>query len=289
MSGHHVWSDLVHDLMYKSTAINARGIECREIENRVVEFKPYIDRFCLFDDRDLNFKYIAGEFAWYLRGNRYDTSIEEYSKFWAKLKNEVGPTYNSNYGWPIFKQKQFEYCMSQLLMDRDTRQACIVINDPQVMMSNSKDKICTNAIMFRIREDKLNMSVQMRSNDVILGLCIDAPIFSFIHEMMYVMLREEYHDLELGNYHHISASMHIYDRHYGMGASIACSKGKHHILMPVIENSEEVWYLLNQYHEDEVKIRHQTPGWENITTQWAFSSFLLDCLKGIPVRKIYTK
>ncbi len=73
--------------------------------------------------------------------------------------------------------------------DKDSRQACIMINRKEVMMGETKGKLCTNAIMFRIRENKLNMTVQMRSNDVIFGLGIDAVMFSFMYEMMYQRLK----------------------------------------------------------------------------------------------------
>ena len=51
-------------------------------------------------------------------------------------------------------------------------------------MSNDKDKICTYSISFRIRKNKLNMTVNMRSNDFILGTQIDFFQFSVIQEML---------------------------------------------------------------------------------------------------------
>jgi thymidylate synthase len=57
-----------------------------------------------------------------------------------------------------------------------------------------------------VRAGKLEAITTMRSNDVILGLPYDIFLFTMLQEMMAVEL-----ELELGVYHHIVGSLHIYE------------------------------------------------------------------------------
>lgn len=276
--GEEIWAQLFYDLKTHGTEIHARGTVSREIEDYCIRFDPLRDVYCLFDSRKLSFKYLAGEFAWYLRGDRDDDGIEEYSKFWSTIANESSPRFNSNYGHYYFTEQQFLYCFESLLRDKETRQACIMINRSDVMMSNAKDKLCTNAVMFRIRDNKLNMTVQMRSNDVVFGLGIDAVLFSWMMQMMHVMLLSHYPDLELGTYFHTAASMHIYDRHDHMLDDISEGIGAYSLSIPRISSEDEVLFLLTKFGDLEKNMRK---GWDfEIPAGFSFTSMLVEALLG---------
>ena len=198
----------------------------------------------------MSLRYICGEFLWYLKGDRDDESILKYSKFWNQIRNDESPAWNSNYGYYIFNEGQFDYAHDQLIADQDSRQAVIIINRPSVMMSETKDKICTYAMSFRIRDGKLNMSVNMRSNDFILGTQIDYFQFAVVQEMMFVLLREKYPHLEMGVYNHKADSFHIYEKHFPMMLDILRSnKGDESTYIPIevprIVNSDEVRRLIS--------------------------------------------
>lgn len=214
-SNARAWTGIFDDLRFSGMECAPRGQRIMEIEDYQVEFQMD-ETICPFSNRNLSLRYLAGELAWYLRASRNDRSIETYSGFWKTIASDVPPRWNSNYGYFLFAQGQFKRVVDTLLRDKDSRQACIVLNTEGVAHSKSKDKICTNAIMFRIRQDRLNMTVQMRSNDVILGLGYDAPIFGIIHEMMLHCLRYQYKDLRMGRYAHNAASLHIYERHWDL-------------------------------------------------------------------------
>lgn len=239
--GKAAWKRIFHDLQTKGLMLSPRGQKTLEIENYTVELDPLRDRFCSFDARNFSMKYLAGEFAWYLSGDRDDRRIEHYSSFWGTMRNEEPPFYNSNYGHYFFTEGQLDYCFATLIGDKDSRQACVNINRREVSMSSSKDKLCTNAVMFRIRDNKLNMTVQMRSNDVIFGLGYDAPMFCFIYEMLYVRLRDVYPDLEIGRYFHTSGSFHIYERHFEMMEQILSGSPYTAHNFPRLQSADESW------------------------------------------------
>ena len=111
---------------------------------------------------------------------------------------------------------QFEMAFQQLKKDPDTRQATIVLFNPAMDYTETKDKPCTNLMRFMIRGGKLNMLTFMRSNDVILGL-YPYDFFNFVH-FQAVMASKL--GIEMGKYTHIVDSFHIYEKHFELAQQI---------------------------------------------------------------------
>lgn len=243
-NGSDVWRHIFFKLQHDGSLESPRGQKTLEIENACFEFHPLKDVYCSFESRKLSLRYAFAELAWYITGDRDDTRIEKYSSMWAMLKNSESPKYHSNYGYYVFTEKQLQYCATLLKADKDSRQACIMINRPEVSLSKSKDKLCTNSIMFRIRNNRLNMTVQMRSNDVIYGLGYDAIMFSLFYEILYLNLLETYPELQHGTYFHTAASFHIYEKHWPMMEQIVA--GDQYTILNVPELSENELHLLNE-------------------------------------------
>ncbi len=227
------------DLKNNGKIVYPRGLKVLEIENYEYELPPYI-RFANFASRKLNIGYIKEEFKWYLKGDKYDVSIAEKAKLWKSMITKEG-TINSNYGQYIFKQ--FDKIVNVLKEDKDSRRASIVILNQDHVVSDDADLPCTYSMNFRIRDNKLNMTVRMRSQDAIYGLGNDAPSFSFIHEMVFISLKEKYPDLVLGNYHHSVDSFHIYERHFEMLEKILNGDEFTKIECPKMLNIDEVSFL----------------------------------------------
>lgn len=155
--------------------------------------------------------------------NSCSNRVEDFaqaSKFWKHIANPDG-TVNSAYGWLIWKNKSvgsktkmtpWEWALNSLKADRDTRQAVLKFSTPDVHVAGIKDFICTMHGNFLIRDNKLHLSIVMRSNDLHKGLVYDLPWFcSLIHRMV-DELRDTYPDLQPGSYTHTAHSMHIYER-----------------------------------------------------------------------------
>lgn len=233
-----------------------RGQRILELEDYTYVLKPYV-RFFNFKTRKMNLDYIKKEFLWYLKGDKYDTSICEHAKMWKSLINEDG-SINSNYGQYIFgEQNQFDSVINTLLNDKDSRRASIVILSEKHLSSETNDYPCTYSLNFRIREGKLRMSVRMRSQDAVFGMTNDAPAFSLIQEMIYVTLRDsKYDDLKLGRYYHTVDSFHVYKRHFNILAAMS-NKDQYNnnteeykiVWCPKISSKEEVVFL-RQLHND---------------------------------------
>lgn len=233
-------------LKYYGKEISPRGEKVLELENFSFVFAPYM-RFINFKSRKLNLNYIKKEFLWYLKGDKFDTSISEYANLWKTMIDKDG-IINSNYGQYMFSPAcpQFFNVFDILCKDPDSRRATIMILQPQHLLSeDTKDYPCTYALSFRIREGKLKMSVCMRSQDAVYGLGNDLPIFSFIHEMMFIKLKRVYTYLEYGDYYHYVNSFHIYEKHYDLLDKIVDGDEFEAIECPKMQSECEVNDMLN--------------------------------------------
>jgi thymidylate synthase len=182
---------------------------------------------CLYHNevRGSQLKYIAAEFLWYFLGRNDVGYIAKHAKFWNQIQNEDG-TVNSAYGNLLFTKKnheglsQYQWAINSLVSDKNTRQAVLHFNTPIHQYENNKDFVCTMYANVHIREDKLHMSVFMRSNDAIWGTPTDVAFFCALQLQMLAHLKQVYPELQLGQYSHIANSYHIYDRHYELVESM---------------------------------------------------------------------
>ena len=210
MTSETFFRQIYSDLLLKGQVVSPRGLKVLEIENYNYIVPAYV-RFANFKSRKLNIGYIKQEFLWYLKGNKFDTSIAQHAKMWNNFINADG-SINSNYGNYIFAElKQFDIVVNILLRDKESRRASIIILQSQ-HLDSLYDVPCTYSFNFRIRKDKLNMTIRMRSQDAYLGMSSDIPCFSFIHEMVLHTLKEYYLDLTIGEYYHSADSFHLYEK-----------------------------------------------------------------------------
>lgn len=234
----------LHHLMTHGLVAHPRGTTTRELLNYNITLMDPRNRIINFTDRKTNLKYLLGEFCWYLSGSNNPDDIIPYSKFWDNIRNEgkiAGydkGTINSNYGHRMFghdaemsvpyiedgdymgDRSQWNAVVDILTRDKDSRQAIINIHRPADRHAGNKDVACTLTLQFFIREDRLFMITNMRSNDVILGFTNDVFQFTMLQEALMLQLRSVYPDLKLGHYYHNAGSMHLYSRHFEMANKI---------------------------------------------------------------------
>ena len=109
------------------------------------------------------------------------------------------------------KFTQWRWALYSLIQDKDSRQAVMHFNRPCHQYLGVKDFPCTLEMIFHIRDNKLNATTVMRSNDVIKGTTFDIPFFMLVQQMMLNALKKVYPDLEMGTYTHLAHSMHLYE------------------------------------------------------------------------------
>lgn len=206
-----------YSAVMSSPESSPRGQLVRDLRGVALVFDLNEPLLTTFGPRNLNLNYCKREWLWYLGADPYDDSIAEHAAMWSKLQQPDG-RYFSNYGHYVFggKSSQFAYVVHQLRTDPDSRRACIVLLDRDHLFFNNVDTVCTYAINFAIVQGRFNMTVHMRSNDVVFGLTNDAFCFSQIAEFVFQKLVTRYPWLLRGTYTHIADSLHVYERHFRM-------------------------------------------------------------------------
>jgi len=159
--------------------------------------------------RNWSYTYAEAEWQWYLSGEpTIDTLGSIYGKIpkiWQKMADENGKV-NSNYGAQWERGWQLDKVVAMLKDNPKTRQAAISIYDGKEISSYKYDTPCTYAVQFTVINNKLNMCVTMRSNDLWFGFCNDQYQFSKLQEM--VSKRTGY---DVGTYYHFAHNLHLYD------------------------------------------------------------------------------
>ena len=174
--------------------------------------------------RKFNEDYAILEWLWYLTSDSDVKNIGKFADIWNKISDENNNV-ESNYGCYLLGE-QWNWIVSELLNDRDSRRGTIVINQPYHKGKNKKDYPCTQYIHFFIRDNKLHLGVNMRSNDAVFGFCNDVFTFCMFQQLMlndlnwYIAKEENSKPLELGHYYHNAGSFHIYERHWPMANKI---------------------------------------------------------------------
>tara|TARA_R110002167_G_scaffold232456_1_gene437645 strand:- start:536 stop:1192 length:657 start_codon:yes stop_codon:yes gene_type:complete len=158
--------------------------------------------------RKWNLNYAKAEWEWYLSGDKNISKLGEiYGKvppIWERMADEKGNV-NSNYGYQWMRNDQIGYVVDLLKKEKHTRQACISIYDGKEHDKFSTDTPCTYAVQFTNVENRLNMCVTMRSNDLWYGFCNDQYQFSKLLELVC-----ERTGLDMGTYYHFAHNLHIY-------------------------------------------------------------------------------
>ena len=199
---------LYSDIMSFGEESSPRGLKIKEIiAPRICLTNPR-NRLIFNEIRKTDIYYAIGEFLWYMSGKNHLNHIQYYAPSISKFSDD-GKTLNSAYGWNIFNRygvDQFQACIDILRDDKDSRQAVIMMRSPEQVVLKTKDQICTNSLHFMIRENRLNLIVNMRSNDLWYGFVYDVFCFTLLQELMAYIL-----DVELGVYYHIPNSLHVYE------------------------------------------------------------------------------
>ena len=121
---------------------------------------------------------------------------------------------------------QLRYVVECFKQDVNTRRAVISFGDPmkddfdnEGKLKKSRDIPCTRELHFmkQAGNNKLDLIVKMRSNDVIWGAsAVNIFNYTFMQEYVAAIL-----GLELGSYYHVADNFHYYERHNDMVRQLA--------------------------------------------------------------------
>lgn len=215
MSFSNTFKQVIKHIKEQGNESQPRDLKVREVLLADFDIDP-AKPIANFENRPFNWKYLAGELAWYMHRDRDIDYISNFSSFWKGITNPNSNQINSNYGSLVINDEQISWVVESLKKDINSRQAIMFFNRPDFQFEGNKDFVCTMYANFFVRDNALMMKVQMRSNDIFYGLTFDAPFFSFLHQSVWHILKETYPDLNIGYYFHYADNLHYYERHFEM-------------------------------------------------------------------------
>lgn len=164
----------------------------------------------------VNWDYVNREIEWYT-----STSLNVYDipgkvpEIWKQVADKDG-FINSNYGFLVFHPDngyQYDRVKEELLAHSFSRRAVMIYNRPTMHSdynyNGRNDFICTNAVGYVIRNNKLHAHVQMRSNDVVFGYRNDRAWQDYVLSKLAADL-----EIDKGDIHWSATSLHVYERHF---------------------------------------------------------------------------
>ena len=174
-----------------------------------------------------NEEYIEREIDWYLSGSTNINDIygddRDPPAAWVYSANKHG-SINSYYGRLIFDDiyyRQFENVADELCSNGNTtRRATMVYNRPSIWTEYQEDGkndfICTNAVTYYIRDDKIHAVVQMRSNDVVYGYKNDYAWQLYVLDRLTEDLSGGQQHFSPGDITWQVQNLHVYERHFDL-------------------------------------------------------------------------
>lgn len=152
-------------------------------------------------------------------------TIKQLSKVWERIANPDG-SINASYGYmvyhlrdaghPVFSKEftsQWEWAKGRLMLLKKTNQAYLHFNRPMHQWNENLDQPCCMNIQFQIRDERLHLYVNMRSNDLVYGVPYNMLYFVKLMHRMVGELKPVYPDLAVGNYYYHAVSLHFYLKH----------------------------------------------------------------------------
>lgn len=172
----------------------------------------------------VNRDYVDVEIAWYesqsLNINDIYGGERRPPEAWEYTANKHGEI-NSNYGYLIFSEEyhnQYECAVNELRRNPNSRRAIMIYNRPSMQVEFCKDGrndfVCTNAHTFYIRDDKIHVVVQMRSNDLVYGYRNDLAWAKYVQKLVVDDLY--LYNYDVGNVYWQVQNLHVYERHFWM-------------------------------------------------------------------------
>lgn len=199
--------DLVQHVLKYGKEAAPRGMKTREIEDAVIRIEDVKHTLPLGVGRGTVPGIGAVEACQLLAGGATPKLVIAVGPMFKNYAEDNG-MFHGAYG--ARTQGQYGPVIERLKKDPDSRQAVVTIWDPVLdLLPEKRDYPCTILHQFRIRDNKLNMSVYMRSNDVWLGAAYDFFQFTRVQIAMAAVL-----GVAPGSYAHHVGSLHIYEQHY---------------------------------------------------------------------------
>ncbi len=224
-----LWRETIQRIIVEGDKLDSRAGQTKELLGFQATLTDPLKNILLgFPTRKFSLSYACAEVLWYLSMTNEIEMMEAYAPSYKNYA-EDGKAYGA-YGhrWknsPGFIKEdtiffhpngsnQLEAVIRLLKEKPNTRQAIMTMWDSgdllHAILGDHKDLPCTLTLKFFVRDGKLTLIADMRSNDAWLGLPYDIFCFTTLQRIIANEL-----NLKLGRYIHQAGSEHIYEHKVG--------------------------------------------------------------------------
>jgi thymidylate synthase len=168
-------------------------------------------RLCFLKERAINPFFALAEFSWIINGSNKLKPLQYFISNYDSFSDDK-VTLNGAYGHRLrkyFKLDQINEAIKRLQSNPDTRRVVLSMWSTNDLTANSKDIPCNTTIYLKIRNNKLDISITNRSNDLYLGV----PYNIFVFYLLQVYIANQL-SIDIGIQTHFTDSLHLYERDF---------------------------------------------------------------------------
>ncbi|MBU1705596.1 thymidylate synthase [Patescibacteria group bacterium] len=204
------------------------GLSTKAIPGMTFEVFPK-QGFPLLTLRKIPIKIFCAEVVWMLTGSKNLDFMQQFTKIWDDFAEEDG-TMETAYGYRWrhhFGRDQLLDAVQHLKDEPSSRQAVIVMWDPAsdgLTAPKKKNVPCPFTWVINIINNKLNLHLIIRSNDMMLGNPHDVAGFALLQSMLAQELGTAVGKLTVSISH-----AHIYENHYPQVEELLTRDNHEHI------------------------------------------------------------
>jgi len=212
-----IWKQAAMELLSdNATFQGSRSGNMSELLHAIISINDPKQRWVTDRYPPISIAYALAELVWILAGsndakviNYWNPMLPKMAGYYDQYPGAYGERIRFNYGFD-----QLERAYHILKNNPHSRQSVILIWDPQRDVPEkdgqpiNNDIPCNICSLLKIRNDKLEWTQIMRSNDMFLGLPYNIVQFTSMQEILAGWLQ-----LEVGSYTHFSDSLHLYEQH----------------------------------------------------------------------------
>ncbi len=204
---------------YKSVtcanSVETRGGRTKEILHATMSISNPMQKWITCKYPPISIGYALAELIWILSGsndaktiNFWNPALPKYAGEYKNYPGAYGDRIMNRYGF-----NQLETAYHTLVSCPESRQVVLMIWDPKTDLPqnngtpNNEDIPCNICSLVKVRNQELEWTQIMRSNDLVLGLPYNLVQFTSLQEILASWLH-----VEVGTYNHVSDSLHIYEK-----------------------------------------------------------------------------
>ncbi len=221
----------------------------KDLGKVVYQIKNDSFRLCFLKERNINPFFALSEFSWIIEGSNLVEPLKYFIKDYDKFSDN-NETLNGAYGFRLLKYfeiNQLEKAISELNGNRESRRVVLTMYSPDDLNKNSKDIPCNTTIYLKIKDNKLDITILNRSNDLYLGV----PYNVFVFYLLQLYIAEKVNS-DIGTQTHFTDSLHLYTKDLEKVEKIINSNSPEEI--KYIENNIKKFDIVKYISENHKKI-----------------------------------